>query len=59
MNEYRISVVIPAWNAEPYIARTLDGILAQTYPVEEIIVSDDASTDGTKDVVQKYVSKHG
>lgn len=59
MSRVRISVVIPAWNAEPFIARTLDGILAQTYPVEEIIVSDDASTDGTKAVVQEYVSKHG
>ncbi len=59
MRDLRISVVIPAWNAEPYIGRTLDGILAQTYPVEEIIVSDDASTDGTKDVVQEYASKHG
>jgi glycosyltransferase involved in cell wall biosynthesis len=42
-----ISVVVPAYNAEPYVAETLTAILSQTHAPEEVIVVDDGSTDGT------------
>ena len=42
----RISVVIPVHNAEPYLAQTLGSALDQAHPPVEIIVVDDASTDG-------------
>jgi glycosyltransferase involved in cell wall biosynthesis len=51
-----ISVVVPAYNAEPYIAQTLQSILSQTRPPEEIIVVDDGSTDGTPDEVIRFGS---
>jgi hypothetical protein len=55
-NQPRISVVIPAYNAEHTIARTLDSVLAQTRPVDEVIVIDDGSRDGTTALVSSYAS---
>ena len=52
-----ISAVIPAYNAEKYIARCLDSVLAQTCPVDEIIVVDDGSKDKTADIVRSYGDK--
>lgn len=50
----RVSVIIPAFNAEAFIGDTLDSVLAQTYPNIEVIVSDDGSVDGTRRRVASY-----
>ena len=47
-----ISVVIPLYNKEKSIARTIKGILAQTYHDFEIVIIDDGSTDRSVDVVK-------
>jgi glycosyltransferase involved in cell wall biosynthesis len=52
--EMKISVVIPSYNSVRYIERTLDSILAQSYPSVEVIVLDGGSTDGTVDVLRRY-----
>ncbi|HSM04163.1 MAG TPA: glycosyltransferase family 2 protein [Longimicrobiales bacterium] len=47
MSSRRIAVVIPAFDAEPFIAETLRSVLAQTRPPDEVVVVDDASGDRT------------
>ncbi|MEI6669194.1 MAG: glycosyltransferase family 2 protein [Acidobacteriota bacterium] len=46
-----VSVVIPAFNAEAYLAEAVESILTQTYDPLEVIVVDDGSSDGTADVL--------
>ena len=53
-----ISVTVPAFNVEPTIIRTLDSILAQTYPELEVIVVDDGSVDETGRVIDNYAPQH-
>lgn len=49
-----ISVCIPTYNAAAYIGETLESLTRQTYTDFEVIISDNASTDGTKDVVESF-----
>ena len=50
----KLSVIVPAYNAEKTIRQSLDSILAQTRPVDELIVVNDGSTDGTEKILQEY-----
>jgi glycosyltransferase involved in cell wall biosynthesis len=43
----RVSVIIPAYNVEAYVAETIESVLKQTHRVDEVIVVDDGSTDRT------------
>ena len=49
-----VSVVIPCYNAERFLAETLESAFAQTYPHTEIIVVDDGSTDGSAKLIKDY-----
>lgn len=51
---HSISVVVPAYNAEATISNTLQSILSQSSPPEEIIVVDDGSSDRTSEVAAKF-----
>ncbi len=48
-----VSIITPAYNAEPYIREAIDSILAQTYVNFELLVCDDGSTDGTLSIVKE------
>ena len=50
----KLSVIVPAYNAEKTIRQSLDSILHQTRAVDELIVINDGSTDGTEKILQEY-----
>lgn len=50
----RVTVVIPARNAEAYLGEALESVVGQTLPVEEVIVVDDGSVDGTAAVADSF-----
>lgn len=52
-----ISIVVPVYNLEKYIAVCLDSILAQTYQNLEIVVVDDGSKDGSAEIIRRYAEK--
>lgn len=58
MKRNTVSIVMCTYNGESFIREQLDSIMAQTYPVEEIIIQDDCSTDGTFEVVSEYASRY-
>src|SRR6266516_2784484 len=50
----RLSIGLPVYNGENYLAESLDALLGQSYEDFELIISDDASTDGTADICHRY-----
>lgn len=50
----KISVIIPAYNAEKYLREAVNSALAQTYSEREIIIVDDGSTDDTYQILAEY-----
>lgn len=50
----KFSIIIPAYNRAEYLRYTLDTCISQSYQSVEFIVQDDASTDDTRDVVERY-----
>ena len=56
MEKLPLSVIIPVYNAAPYLRFCLDSILGQTIPAEVIICVDDGSTDESLDILQEYAS---
>lgn len=50
----RVSVIIPAYNAERYIGEALESALRQTFPPQEVIVMDDGSTDRTAAIARTF-----
>lgn len=52
-----VSILIPCFNAERWVAQTLESALAQTWPNKEIIAVDDGSTDGSLTVLREYAQR--
>jgi len=53
-----ISVILPVYNGKKYIKSAIESVLSQTYTNIELLIVDDGSTDKTKDIVSKYISKN-
>ena len=49
-----VSVIIPSYNSEKYIAKTMDSVCAQTYADFEVLVMNDCSSDRTAEIVESY-----
>ena len=50
----RVSIVVNNYNYAPYLGAAIDSALAQTLPAHEVIVVDDGSTDGSREVIARY-----
>jgi len=52
-----VTLYIPCYNAEKYIGACLEGVLKQTYPINEILVIDDGSTDKTAEIASRFPAR--
>lgn len=59
MSVPRVSIGVPVYNGDRYIAETLDSLLAQTFDDFELIISDNASTDSTEEICRSYAGQDG
>ena len=53
----KVSVLVPVYNGEKYLAECLDSILAQDFAEMEILIADDGSTDGSLELIERYAVK--
>lgn len=52
-----VSIGLPVYNGERWLAQTIDSVLAQTWSNLELVIADNASTDGTEALCKTYVAK--
>ena len=55
--EKTIDILMATYNGEKYLEEQIDSILGQTYKNIRLIISDDCSTDNTKNILKKYQEK--
>lgn len=56
-NRARVTIGLPVFNAERYLTEALDSCMAQTYADFELIISDNASTDRTREICEAYAAR--
>nr|WP_127080833.1 glycosyltransferase [Dulcicalothrix desertica] len=56
-NQPKLSIGLPVYNGEKFLAFSLDSLLSQTFQDFELIISDNASTDRTQDICRAYIQK--
>lgn len=52
-----VSIIMPCYNAERYVAQSIESVLAQTYKNWELLITDDGSTDKSVAIITKYCLK--
>jgi glycosyltransferase involved in cell wall biosynthesis len=52
-----VSVLVPVFNKAPYLRRSIDSVLGQTFDDFEVVLVDDGSTDGSADVIRSYADQ--
>lgn len=57
MEKHSVSIGMPVYNGELFLKKTLDSLLSQTFRNFELIISDNASTDGTEKICKEYEKK--
>ena len=57
MEDELVSIIMPSYNNERYIGLSIDSILSQTYQTWELLITDDCSTDGTREILKSYEKK--
>jgi len=55
--DHLVSVITPSYNVENYIAATIESVIKQTYANWELLITDDASTDATTQIIEAYQNK--
>ena len=54
MKNKKISIIVPVYNSEKFLAKCLDSILAQTYDNLEVVIVNDGSTDNSAVICDEY-----
>jgi len=57
LKESKVSIFVPCYNSEKTIKQCLESIFSQTYPIDEVLVIDDGSTDRTTEIASKFLVK--
>ena len=58
MTDQLVTVIIPVYNAEKYLPRTIDSVLRQSYTNWELLLVDDCSTDHSRELMQQYEKQY-
>ena len=53
----KIDILMATYNGEKYLREQIESILSQTYSEFRLIISDDCSTDSTREIIKKYKKK--
>ncbi len=58
MSAPKVSLLVPVYNGEKFLAECLDSVRTQDFPDMEILIADDASTDGSRALIQRYATEN-
>lgn len=54
----KITIIVPVYNTEKQLKKTLDSLVNQTYPHVEILIINDGSTDNSEKIIQQYQEQY-